>query len=265
MTTTCDPLTLTVLASGSSGNASVVHGSGQTVLLDAGISARRITFALDDAGLDAAALDAVFITHEHGDHVRGLRVLARRLGVPAYMTQGTLRACRDDLSQLDVHVVAAGDEVALGALGVRVFSAEHDAAEPVGFAFEDARGHSIGVVTDTGRLTDDAADALAGCEVLGVECNHDVECLENGPYPWFLKQRIGSDRGHLSNDAAASAVARLACDRLAHVVGLHLSNTNNSPELAAKAVGSALVECGIEARAAVFEQGSKAAYVVCTV
>lgn len=256
MMTQHTPLSLTVLASGSSGNCYVVHGEGGSILLDAGLSARRIVQAMEAEGLDPSGLDGMVITHEHGDHIRGVRVLAKQLHIPVFMTRGTLTTARDDLSAADIRTVASGDEVSIGGLGVRVFRTEHDAAEPVGFAFEDQHGCRLGVMTDTGHVTDSAAAALDGCHVLGIESNHDVETLNRGPYPWFLKERILSSRGHLSNADAGAALVALASPALRHVVALHLSDTNNSAELAHTALSGAIAESECTPSLTVFVQGS---------
>lgn len=256
-------LTLTVLASGSSGNAAVVHGTGGAILLDAGISAKRIIAGMEAAGIDPESLDAAFITHDHGDHIKGVRVTAKRLGLPVYMTEGTAIGAGPQLEHTDVRIVRCGDSLSIGGIGVRVFAVEHDVAEPVGYAFEDSLGSHVGVVTDTGRLTPQAADALRDCEILGIECNHDVDTLSNGPYPWFLKERILSSHGHLSNDSAAEAISKLAGGRLRHVVALHLSDTNNTGRMAQEAVVAALAEAGIDAKTTVCVQGLDASPVDC--
>jgi phosphoribosyl 1,2-cyclic phosphodiesterase len=233
------------------------------VLLDAGLSAKRIMALMYSQELDPAQLDAVVITHEHGDHVRGVRVLAKRLNVPVYMTQGTFRAARDDLSSVDIRLVSAGDEIGVSALGVRVFETDHDAAEPVGCVFEDVAGSRLGIMTDTGHMTRRAAAALESCHVLGIESNHDVDTLNRGPYPWFLKERILSDRGHLSNLDAGEALASLAGSELRQVIALHLSNTNNTADLAHATLRSAIEQVGGTTELTVFAQGRMPTRVSC--
>lgn len=255
MTTHRDALTLHVLASGSSGNASVVHRAGESILLDAGLSARQIVVRMESAGLDAGELTAIVITHEHSDHIKGVRVLGKRLGVPVYMTEGTAAAAERHVDEVDVHTFSAGESAGIGSIGVQSFRVEHDAREPVGYVFEDAGGTRIGVITDTGHLTPDARGTLQGCAVLGIECNHDVETLEKGPYPWFLKQRILSSRGHLSNSCAGEALGLLAGDGLRHVVALHISDTNNTAALAESAMAAALCDAGVTAPVTVCPQG----------
>ncbi|MDP2183032.1 MAG: MBL fold metallo-hydrolase [Actinomycetota bacterium] len=239
-------LSVVFLGSGSSGNATAVRWSGGTVLLDCGFSARETMRRLAEHAIPAEEIRAILVTHEHGDHVRGVRVLASRLGVPVYATRGTLHASRLEREAADTRVVCAGEQIAIDSLEVTTFAVSHDATEPVGFRFRSPDGVTLGVVTDTGHLTPEAAEALSGCNLLGIECNHDVEMLTGGPYPWFLKQRILSTRGHLSNDAAGDAVRVLAHDVLESVFALHISRQNNVPGLAVSAVTQALAELGLE-------------------
>lgn len=222
------------LGSGSAGNATAVECGGRCVLVDCGFSARETVRRLESCGIAREAVEAVLLTHEHGDHVRGVEVLARRLGLPVLATEGTLRRAR--VGGAGGERVRAGEVVAVGGLRVTVFPASHDAADPVGFAFRSPCGGSFGMATDTGALTPEALEALSECEWVGLETNHDVGMLVEGPYPWFLKRRILSERGHLSNAAAAEALERLAAGRTRRVVALHLSRTNNTPDAALAAL-----------------------------
>lgn len=232
---------LIVLASGSSGNCTLVESGGRAVLLDAGISARETLRRIAAAGADDARIEAILITHEHVDHVRGARVLARKLGVPVMGTAGTLQAaagCLADVSELVT--IGRRDHFSAAGLRIRAFATQHDASEPCGYVFESRRGHRVGVATDTGVVTPEIAEALAGCHALGLESNHDERMLETGPYPPFLKRRIAGDRGHLSNGAAAGALGALGWKGLAHVYALHLSEQNNTPEHARAALAGTL-------------------------
>lgn len=234
-------LSVAFLGSGSSGNATAVTYGDTTVLIDAGFSARETVRRLENAGLSARNVRAIVPTHEHGDHVRGLRVLAKRLGdVPVYATPGTRRAAALDRSVCDPRDLGAGDPMRIGGFELVAFRTSHDAAEPVGLRFDVRDGSSFGLATDTGELTAEAFETLAGCDFLGIECNHDVELLMNGPYPWFLKQRILSTRGHLSNASAAEGLERLAHGGLRAVVAVHLSSKNNAPEHARRALETTL-------------------------
>lgn len=239
-------LSVVFLGSGSSGNATAVRWAGGTVLLDCGFSARETMRRLSEHDIPAEEIRAVLVTHEHNDHARGVRVLARRLGVPVYATAGTLSATSLERDIDDPRRVRAGEQYSIDDLVVTAFAVSHDAAEPVGYRFRSPDGATLGVVTDTGHLTPEAAEALVGCTLLGIECNHDIEMLNRGPYPWFLKQRILSTRGHLSNDAASAAVRLLAHDDLESVFAMHVSRTNNVPGLAVSAVTQTLVELGLE-------------------
>lgn len=219
---------LTVLASGSSGNAVVVEAGGSAILIDCGVSCRQVERRMRAAGHDPDALSAVFLTHEHTDHVQGLEVFLRRHPTPLAATAGTAAACNGRFTE--VQVLQSGREVTIGPLAVRPFAVSHDAREPVGFVVEHA-GRRVGLLTDSGVATALAVERLAGCEALLLEANHDLDMLRIGPYPWPLKQRIASRTGHLSNEQAQALLERLTHPRLQVVVGMHLSRQNNSPEL----------------------------------
>jgi phosphoribosyl 1,2-cyclic phosphodiesterase len=249
------------LASGSRGNCTLVHSHGRGVLVDCGLSAKEAVRRIADAGLADVHIEALLLTHEHTDHVCGARVIARRLGIPVYATRGTVGRARSALADVpEVLALRSGDTLSLAGLGVIVFRTSHDAAEPVGYTFTTPRG-TIGVATDTGVLTAEAWEVLPGCRVLGLEANHDLDMLEYGPYPHFLKQRIRSDVGHLSNASAAGALERLAGDGLGTLVGLHLSEQNNQPELARRTLAATARQLGLAADVLVASQ-SRA--VVCT-
>ncbi|MCE5203193.1 MAG: MBL fold metallo-hydrolase [Actinomycetia bacterium] len=237
------------LASGSSGNATLVHAAGRGVLIDCGISARECRRRIASAELDGIAIEALLLTHEHSDHLRGVRVMSRTLGIPVYATRGTLAVARADLADVP-GCVEITHEAIFGAAGLRIMAirTSHDAAEPVGFRIETPQGRVLGFASDTGVITPECAEGLAGCDLLAIEANHDVQMLEAGPYPLFLKRRILSERGHLSNVHAADAVRRLGCDRLHTIVGLHLSQHNNLPAIACDAVSDAVRQTGLGAR-----------------
>lgn len=232
---------LVVLASGSSGNAALIESGGRAVLLDAGISARETLNRVAAAGASDARIEAILLTHEHSDHVRGARVLARRLGIPVMATAGTLRAAAACLADVP-ETVAIGRRDRFSVAGMRIvsFATEHDAAESCGFSFESRRGRRIAVATDTGTVTPEVTEALAGCHAIGLESNHDLRMLADGPYPPFLKRRISGDRGHLSNDAAAAALSSVMWKGLSHVFALHLSEQNNTPDSARAALARSL-------------------------
>lgn len=239
LTPSAHRLRVHVLGSGSSGNAIAVTGGDRTVLLDCGLSARETMRRLTLCGLDPGRVAGILVSHEHSDHARGVRVLSKRLGIPVWASLGTRRASGPDTLGSDVRRIDPGESLSIGGITVTAFKTSHDAAEPLGFRF-DAISGSFGVLTDTGEVTPDAFEALAGCELLGIESNHCPRMLRDGPYPAFLKRRIASATGHLSNQAAAEACTRLASDNLKSIVALHLSSTNNTASHAAESLRSAL-------------------------
>ena len=243
-------LRVAFLGSGSSGNATLITDGDTTVLIDCGFSAREVVRRLTAHGVDAGRVSAILITHEHTDHVQGVEVFARRFGCQVWATAGARRAGRLDAKVGDIQPLHAGEPARVGTLEVLPFTSSHDAAEPVGFVVSGAgsngREERFGLATDTGTFTGEAAEALRDCDILGIECNHDGDMLATGPYPWFLKQRIASSRGHLSNADAADALERVAGDRLTQVYALHLSRTNNTHELARHALASRLAQVGLD-------------------
>lgn len=194
----------------------------------------------------AEEIRAILITHEHTDHTAGVRILAKRLNVPVFASSGTRRAGRLDYLIEDVRGLEAGEETSIAGLRVRAFRTSHDAADPIGFRFDAATGDSFGLVTDTGEFTPEAAEALTGCTFLGIEHNHDETMLANGPYPHFLKRRISSSFGHLSNTAASEALLQLAHDGLQAVAGLHVSRTNNRSEIVSGSLSASISSVGLD-------------------
>jgi phosphoribosyl 1,2-cyclic phosphodiesterase len=237
-------LRATVLGSGSAGNALAVCFGDETVLLDCGFSARETDRRLRAADIDPASVQAVLVSHEHSDHLRGVRVFASCHRIPVYASRGTRMASDLDGRVPEVRVITPGKELSIGSITVRAFRTSHDAAESLGFRLTGVCGCSLGVLTDSGTVTGEMLEALADCNALAVESNHDEQMLEHGPYPWFLKRRIRSAEGHLSNGAAAELITALASDRLARVVGLHLSSTNNTSRLATASLAAALARLG---------------------
>jgi phosphoribosyl 1,2-cyclic phosphodiesterase len=249
------------LASGSRGNCTLVHAHGRGVIVDCGLSAKEALRRIAEAGLGHVSIEALLLTHEHTDHVCGARVIARRLDIPVFATRGTVGRARSALADApEVVAVRNGDTLSLAGIDVAVFRTSHDAAEPVGYTLTTLRG-TIGIATDTGALTAEAWEVLPGCRVLGLEANHDLDMLERGPYPFFLKQRIRSDVGHLSNAGAADALERLASDALGTLVGLHLSEQNNQPDLARRTLAAKAHRLGLDAEVLVASQWGA---VVCT-
>jgi len=250
-------LRLVFLGSGSAGNATAVSDGRTTVLIDCGFSAREVARRLDQAGLAASEVAAILLTHEHIDHVRGVDVFARRHapGCAIFATAGTRAKAGLTGEAFGVSVVRGGDPLRIGTLDVLPFRTSHDAREPVGYRFESS-GQAAGVATDTGVLTPEAAEALAGVDILGIESNHDALMLERGPYPGFLKRRIRSHAGHLSNEDAAAVLECVASNRLRHVFALHRSRTNNTADLAHAALAQRAAALGLDVGVTVAEQDS---------
>jgi phosphoribosyl 1,2-cyclic phosphodiesterase len=229
-----------VLGSGSSGNATLVEGGGARVLLDAGLGPRQLAERLASAGVDPASLDAVFVSHEHGDHARGAAAFSTRWGVPLAGTRGTFHAAGFAARSLPASVaVSPGEPRAFRRLTVRAVAVPHDAACPVAFVVS-AGAVSLGHATDVGHLSRGLVGALGGCDALLVESNYDPAMLRDGPYPWSLKERILGPLGHLANGDVSRLLERGIGPRCHKVVLAHLSRKNNHPELALQAAEEAL-------------------------
>lgn len=235
-----------VLASGSTGNTTLVRTDDATILVDAGISARRIKNSLAALGTAIESVDAVLVTHEHRDHICGLPTLTKKYRLPVYARPAAWRAidadgpgalisreCRRDLP----------DSLDIGQVKIEPFSVSHDAADPVGFTFHHGQ-RKAAFATDLGFVTDTVKKALALSDLLVLESNHDVDMLKQGSYPWFLKQRILSSRGHLANTDAGWTIARLPRKSHCHVFLAHLSQENNRPDLAQATVAGILGDAG---------------------
>ena len=235
------------LASSSAGNAALVCHENTHILIDAGISCRRITQSLAALSLTLDDLDGILITHEHIDHVRALGTLQKKHAVPLYASFGTAAAL--DYPAPYLHAFAADETFAIKDLQIRSFRTSHDAKESVGYRIESSDG-SLAVLTDTGFITDDAHDAALGADMLLLESNHDVVMLKNGGYPYYLKQRILGECGHLSNEAAAEFAVECVRAGTSDILLAHLSDENNSPQLAEYTVGRALQSSGLSVRLA---------------
>ena len=236
------------LASSSAGNAALVCHENTHILIDAGISCRRITQSLAALSLTLDDLDGILITHEHVDHVRALGTLQKKHAVPLYASFGTAAAL--DYPAPYLHAFAADETFTIKDLQIRSFRTSHDAKESVGYRIESSDG-SLAVLTDTGYITDEAHDLALGADMLLLESNHDVVMLKNGGYPYYLKQRILGECGHLSNEAAAEFAVECVRAGTSDILLAHLSDENNSPELAEYTVGRALQSSGLSVRLAV--------------
>jgi phosphoribosyl 1,2-cyclic phosphodiesterase len=234
------------LGSGSRGNATVVQARSGTqlthLLVDCGLGIRQLDARLGQAGMLAEQIDAIFITHEHADHIGCARQLALRHGIPIWMSHGTYSA----IGEPDLHGLLriAGDavEIAIGALRVRPFTVPHDAREPLQLTCSDGATR-LGLLTDLGHASSHVLDELAGCRTLLLECNHDPRMLAASTYPPFLKRRVGGDWGHLANEAAAAIAQAMLPGGLKQVVAAHLSEQNNRAEIVRRVLSTAL-GCG---------------------
>jgi phosphoribosyl 1,2-cyclic phosphodiesterase len=226
------------------------------LLVDAGFSARDLARRLGAVEVDPASIDGIVVTHDHGDHTRGIGVFSRRFGTPIHITEGTRRACSGLLrGEEPIELYRPGHPFRVGALRVDPFLTVHDAVDPVGVAVaEPESGLRLGVATDLGRPTAGIRLALADCDALVLEANHDEALLQDAPYPWSVKSRIRSSHGHLSNHAAARFACELLHDRLGTVVLAHLSAESNRPSIAHQVVGSALDKAGFRGVLTVADQ-----------
>ncbi len=228
------------IASGSSGNCIYVGSDTTHLLVDVGISGKRTEQGLNGLGIMAGELDGILVTHEHADHISGLGVLSRRYGIPIYATQGTveeMKRCRS-LGNVDeslFHIIRADEKFVIKDLVIDPMRISHDAAEPVAYRIRYGN-KKVAVATDMGLYNDYIVESLKGMDALLIEANHDVNMLQVGPYPYYLKQRILSDRGHLSNENCGRLLSRILHDDLKGILLGHLSGENNLPELAYETV-----------------------------
>ncbi len=234
------------LFSSSSGNC-IYIGSGDThILVDAGVSARRITEALKGINLLPEAISAVFVTHQHNDHIAGIRNFCIKRGIPIYMSNSTANAISEsdyDLSGLNINIIE--DFITVGNITVTRFCTSHDCSGSSGYRIDVGGGRCFAVCTDTGIVTDEIRRSLLGCELVLIESNHDVNMLAKGPYPAPLKRRILSDCGHLSNGSCAKELPKLVLGGTTRIILGHLSAQNNTPEAALKAAKAELLGEGL--------------------
>ncbi|MBR2902092.1 MAG: MBL fold metallo-hydrolase [Clostridia bacterium] len=237
------------LYSGSSGNCIYVGNDDSAILIDAGVSGNRILTALNTAGKDISRIKAVFVSHEHGDHIKGAGIISRKLGIPIYANRLTWLNMRNQIGKIAPEMQQAieydGDTVHIGSLEIQAFSTPHDAADPQFYSVYD-KDTKVTVCTDIGHIEEALYDKIKGSDAVLLESNHDVGMLQCGPYPYHLKQRIIGELGHLSNDAAAENVLRLAGDGTKHFILGHLSKENNYPDIVRMTTETALARGGID-------------------
>lgn len=239
------------LGSGSRGNATLIESAAARVLVDCGFGIREMERRLGLAGVDPASVEALLITHEHGDHLRGAIPFARRHGARLLGSNGTFRGIDIDSRVRFEAINPHADGIPLADITVHPIPVPHDSREPVQYLFA-ADGKRFGMLTDAGSITPHAVERLRGCDALMLECNHDPDMLRDGPYPWSLKRRVAGDHGHLSNRQAAQLLAGLDTARLRWLAAAHLSEKNNRPELALRALLE--VDHGLEERIRILSQ-----------
>lgn len=240
------------LGSGSRGNATLIEYGCTRLLVDCGFSLRATEQRLAQAGLSAQQLTAILVTHEHSDHIRGVERLAQRYRLPVYATAGTRQGM--GTSDLPVQLIRFGEDIDIGDIRVTPVPVPHDAREPSQFIF-DSGYQRLGVLTDTGTITPLIREMYSGLDALFLEANYDPLMLANGPYPAFLRARVGGPLGHLSNQQAAGLLASIDIRSLKQVAIAHISEKNNSPELALDALSEALNGWSGQLQLAVQNQG----------
>jgi phosphoribosyl 1,2-cyclic phosphodiesterase len=226
------------IGSGSRGNGTLVQWRDTTLLVDCGFSAREVEARLARLKLAPRDLDAILVTHEHGDHISGVGVLARKYKIPVWMTVGTAMQFNGGALPELQHFNGHG-RFEIKDIEVEPFTVPHDAREPCQFVFHNGV-HRLALLTDTGSITPHIVDMVEGCDGFLLECNHDPSLLQAGPYPRSLKQRVGGRLGHLSNRQAAELLQQMDASRLQHIVAMHLSEQNNTVNLAREALAGAL-------------------------
>lgn len=242
--TKSDGLKVSVLASGSSGNATYIETPHQKILVDAGLSGKKIEALMNSIGKTVADVDKILVTHEHGDHSLGVGVLARRYGLDVYANEATWEALTPKIGKLrpeQKHVFARDSEKVFADLEVQSFGVSHDAADPQFYLVQHAN-KTFAIVTDVGYVSEKIAGIVKNADGYLFECNHDTEILRAGSYPWALKQRILGDRGHLSNEDSAEALVQILGARTKRIYLGHLSQENNVKQLAHLTVANYLKE-----------------------
>nr|WP_297704949.1 MBL fold metallo-hydrolase [uncultured Butyrivibrio sp.] len=230
----------TSIASGSSGNCTYVGSDNTHILIDAGVSKKRIEEGLGELGVSLSDLDAIFVTHEHVDHIAALHTILKKYDIPIYATGGTIQGIRSSDKKCEMTdsrfiQVMVDKAVAIGDMIVNPMTISHDANEPCGYRVYHG-DKKIGVATDLGCYTDYTVECLSDCDALLLEANHDVRMLQTGPYPYQLKRRILGDRGHLSNEKSGELLCKLLNEKMKGIFLGHLSKENNLPELAYETV-----------------------------
>lgn len=236
------------IASGSSGNCHYVGYKDTNILIDAGLSGKRITKGLDEIDIDANKLNGIFVTHEHSDHIKGIGVLSRKYDLPIFVNYKTWNAIKEKIGKVkeeNIKIFENDKEYAIGDMGIKPFSITHDAVDPVGFKMTDGK-KAISVATDIGHVSDNIKENLLGSKLIVLESNYDKEMLLMGSYTYALKKRVMSNIGHLSNEAAAKFAVELIKNGAENLLLAHLSRENNFPALAFETSNHILTENGMK-------------------
>ena len=227
---------VTLLASGSRGNSLYIESHGSAIIIDQGLTHREFLKRLESRGCDAGRIKAILVTHEHGDHISGVGITARKLGIPIYATEGTLSGVEKKLNGFErVVAIETGKPFSLERMDILPFSVSHDARDPVQYRIS-TKGKTLATATDLGFVSLLVTERLKGCDLVVLESNYDIDMLRNGSYPWPLKKRIEGNRGHLSNKNAAEILFNLSKSGMPKAVLAHLSEENNSPDVAERTV-----------------------------
>lgn len=235
---------MSVLASSSQGNSTYIETPNSKILVDAGLSGKKIEAAMTSIDKDIADVDAILVTHEHSDHIQGVGVLARKYGISVYANEGTWEQMAPKIGKtenIDKHIFEMGATKTLGDLDIESFGVSHDAREPQFYQFH-YQGKSFAILTDTGYVSERVKKTIESADAYLMECNHDLEMLRNGSYAWSLKQRILSDRGHLSNDDGANTLMDVIGNSTKQIYLGHLSPENNLKKVAHETVAKDLIE-----------------------
>ena len=230
------------LGSGSAGNCLVVEQASTRLLLDCGFGAREVLTRLQKLNIAPEQISGILVTHEHDDHAKGAFKFAAKYNIPVWLTHGTFKMCErylPDNIDITIKVIDSHVSFQIQDIAITPYPVPHDAREPTQFTFTDGQ-YKLGVLTDTGASTPYIEQVLSGCDALVLECNHDLSMLENGPYAWPLKKRVGSRLGHLDNQSAAALLAKLDNSKLKHIIAAHLSAKNNTQTLAKQALSQVL-------------------------
>lgn len=235
------------LFSGSNGNSTYIKDGNSSVLVDAGASFKQLSLAVESVGGDISSISGVFVTHEHGDHIKGLKVLLKKTGAPLIASETTLITLQNnEIIPPDTECIVASENFSVGNFGVVRFATSHDCEGSSGYKFILPSGQKVSVCTDLGFVSNEVRSSITGSDCILLESNHDVEMLKRGPYPAQLKLRILSDKGHLSNNACAAELPELLNSGTTRFILGHLSLNNNLPMLAVSAARACLSEIGAE-------------------